>query len=446
MSDVEKLWLTSQSTPSPSPADQSDLDLEEDFSRAFSLSRSNLIPNSAVERSQLRTLIEETRRNLQKFELQDAQRVQLAKILELQESLLSPIRTLPPEIMSEIFEFVIFELDTPERNTVEPGVIRACVRGSIYPLTWVSSWWREIIVSQPSFWSCLLVELAEPVLDIIPILGMCLARSGAAPLRLGLLPGKIELTPGLCSVLDDLARHADRWKEFVFWGDLPSLDYILKQARNFTEFSILDALAIFVNDISANSPGILGDSFIHSPRLRNLRISHLCATDTIELTHLSTLRITLYRGSAFAVLLEKCPTLETLTVHRISKAFGDEATSILIPCVRHTQLRTLELIINKDLVVDAWQSVQLPNLINIQIRGINKGSFCDVAKQRFDELKVMLSYSQCVLDRVQLLGDIDLDSDIVASLFRGIRVRSESNSRFVGDHPYNPTTTKSGSS
>ncbi|KAE9386379.1 hypothetical protein BT96DRAFT_539828 [Gymnopus androsaceus JB14] len=58
----------------------------------------------------------------------------------------------------------------------------------------------------------------------------------------------------------------------------------------------------------------------------------------------------------------------------------------------------------------------------------------------------MLSYSHCVLERVQLSGNLLDDSDTVASLFQGIRVRSESNNRFVGDHPYNPTTTKSGSS
>ncbi|KAE9402252.1 hypothetical protein BT96DRAFT_991240 [Gymnopus androsaceus JB14] len=108
--------------------------------------------------------------------------------------------------------------------------------------------------------------------------------------------------------------------------------------------------------------------------------------------------------------------------------------------------RTLELHINKDfLVAGAWQSVQLPNLTHLQAQGINKATFCDVAKQRFDEVKAMLSYSQCVLERVQLLGDMDPDSDIVASLFR-IRVRSESNSRFIGDHSYNLTTTESPSS
>ncbi|KAE9385515.1 hypothetical protein BT96DRAFT_1006968 [Gymnopus androsaceus JB14] len=84
MSGVEKLCLTSQSTLKPSPVD-------------FSWSGSYFIPNSTLDRSQLRVLIAETRRNIEKCDLKDTRRVQLAKILEFQESLLSPIRTLPPE-------------------------------------------------------------------------------------------------------------------------------------------------------------------------------------------------------------------------------------------------------------------------------------------------------------------------------------------------------------
>ncbi|KAE9384901.1 hypothetical protein BT96DRAFT_618603 [Gymnopus androsaceus JB14] len=104
MSGVEKLCLTSQSILHPLTVD-------------FSWSRSDFIPNSALDRSQLRVLIAETRRNIEKCDLKDTRRVQLAKILEFQESLLlSPIHRLPPEIMS-----VILELVTPEGIIIIPG-------------------------------------------------------------------------------------------------------------------------------------------------------------------------------------------------------------------------------------------------------------------------------------------------------------------------------------
>ncbi|KAE9396126.1 hypothetical protein BT96DRAFT_121133 [Gymnopus androsaceus JB14] len=425
MYNIEQLCLASQS---PTATDQSGLDLEEAFFR----SRSNFIPNSVVERSQYRVLIAEARRNFEKCDLEDIRRVQLAKLLELQESLLlAPIRRLPPEILSEIFKLV-----APGPILVRPGFSRRAGI-SIFPLAWVSSLWREIIVSQPSFWSVLGMELAELCLDIEhAILRVCLARSGTVPICLYLLCSQVELNLGLCRVLDDLARHADKWKVFKLRANAPILNYILKQACHFTgnPFSILDTMLIDANDVSAD--GILGNSFIRCPQLHNLDISHLRATDTAELTHLVKLQIGFYQGCSFAVLLEKCPMLKTLTVHYVNPFGG---TPIPIPRVHHTHLRTLNLKIDKHVVAGAWQSVQLPNLTHLQARDINKGSFCDVAKQRFDELKAMLSYSQCILDRVQLLGDLNPYNDIVASLFQGIHVRSESNSRFVGDHPYNPS-------
>ncbi|KAE9398435.1 hypothetical protein BT96DRAFT_1020094 [Gymnopus androsaceus JB14] len=192
----------------------------------FSRSRSNFIPNSAVERSQLRTLIEETRRNIQKFE--DAQRVQLAKILEFQESLLSPIRTLPPEIINEVSQLV-----TPEGIMVKRGFMCRF----------------HLSIDMGSFLVARNHRLPAFVLG-------CVSHAAPMHLRPGLDP--IELTPGLCSALYDLAQHADRWKEFVFLQDLPSLNYILKQARNFTDIC----------------------RFLHPRHLSNLCKRHLCQWNT----------------------------------------------------------------------------------------------------------------------------------------------------------------------
>ena len=168
-----------------------------------------------------------------------------------------------------------------------------------------------------------------------------------------------NLLPDLCSVVDDLARHADRWKELKSTVDLPGLTYILKQAHNLTEnpFSILDTMKILCpNKLCAN--GILGNSFIHCPLLHNLQISHLRATDMIDLTHLSMLDVIFYQGCSFAVLLEKCPVLETLIVGYINKSLeGWETTPIPMPRVCHTHLRIVVLIINKNVVAGAWQSV-----------------------------------------------------------------------------------------
>ncbi|KAE9386377.1 hypothetical protein BT96DRAFT_1006148 [Gymnopus androsaceus JB14] len=95
MSSTEKLYLASQSIPHPSTVtDQSGLEI-------FYRSTSNFL-------LQLHNFVAEARRNLEKCDLEDTRPVPLAKTLDFHwGSLLSPIRRLPPEIMSKILELAI---------------------------------------------------------------------------------------------------------------------------------------------------------------------------------------------------------------------------------------------------------------------------------------------------------------------------------------------------
>ncbi|KAE9382773.1 hypothetical protein BT96DRAFT_179954 [Gymnopus androsaceus JB14] len=192
------------------------------YEELLAKSRSNDIPKSAIERSQLRARIEILR--CSPFG------VESAKILELAKSLLSPIRRLPPEIMS-----LIFQLETDE--TIVIGRIATSMSdksdfsGSIFLLTWACAWWREIILSQPSFWTSMMIssQSANDNRDFETtnsLLRECLLRAGSTmPLRFYLFLTKIQLSaPGLSGVLDALAEVASRWKEFRFKGPSLSLN------------------------------------------------------------------------------------------------------------------------------------------------------------------------------------------------------------------------------
>ncbi|KAE9403183.1 hypothetical protein BT96DRAFT_973803, partial [Gymnopus androsaceus JB14] len=107
--------------PLPSDNDLLQLNYEKHLAR----NRLNDIPQSDIERSQLRALIDVTANELQECDENDARlaerRILLAKTLELQKSLLSSIRQLPYEILEQIFTLATFDSNW-EFNTSGPYI------------------------------------------------------------------------------------------------------------------------------------------------------------------------------------------------------------------------------------------------------------------------------------------------------------------------------------
>lgn len=182
--------MSSKSTPavsdqlvltSPSPSYSFFSTYEKVYRETLTKSRANDTPNSTIERLRLRYMAEATRRDIENCTNED-DRVYLEKTLRCQESLLAPIRTLPSEVLILILNLVIGD-DFTIKLTTGPF---QCV-GAIIP--WVCFRWREIIISQPLFWTSLhlLGRLHAADADFHAmgeVLRECLLRCGTAPLHL----------------------------------------------------------------------------------------------------------------------------------------------------------------------------------------------------------------------------------------------------------------------
>ncbi|KAF9060919.1 hypothetical protein BDP27DRAFT_392815 [Rhodocollybia butyracea] len=179
-------------------------------------SRHNDIPNSPVARARLRTLIDQTRSDLQIYS-EGTTHSQILRVLELQESLLAPISTLPSEVLIAIFEQVI-------ETSSEPGITFTSWRytrlsGYILSFTWICFWWRYEAVSYPTFWSRMKIDFHNRddslrTTEMTAFLSECILRSGVlAPLSIGIVLVIHDLLPSLVSLL---VAQAHRWKQATF--------------------------------------------------------------------------------------------------------------------------------------------------------------------------------------------------------------------------------------
>ncbi|KAE9383268.1 hypothetical protein BT96DRAFT_929909 [Gymnopus androsaceus JB14] len=128
----------------------------------------------------------------------------------------------------------------------------------------------------------------------------------------------------------------------------------------------------------------------------------------IDLSHLTELSIgTRYMGSSAAILLAKCPLLQTFTVGHFDNGLGgDEGLSI--PSIHHTRLTSLNLReLNSFSARIFWKNLSLPNLSHLSVHFF-MGYMLQVvlehadAYDNLDDLKEMLIRSKCTLQSVIL--------------------------------------------
>ncbi|KAJ3917497.1 hypothetical protein F5877DRAFT_29809, partial [Lentinula edodes] len=116
--------------------------------------RSNTIPETFAEQLILEHRVEQMSSEIRKYDDAIArlqkQRAQLAKAMTCQKSLLSPIRKLPSDVLIHIFHLVsedsILFTESPNEKASRTFI------GAIFSLTWVCSVWRNLALSQPTFW------------------------------------------------------------------------------------------------------------------------------------------------------------------------------------------------------------------------------------------------------------------------------------------------------
>ncbi|KAF9074108.1 hypothetical protein BDP27DRAFT_1416432 [Rhodocollybia butyracea] len=383
--------------------------------------RSNNVPITGRDIFDLKYLIFKTRWLALYRSLTAADEV--GQLLKLQKSLLSPIHRLPPELLTEIFIFIV------EENPVTFGDHHfPATRLDAFRISHVCCWWRTLVVSQPILWSFISVRIGSGRIptkrnvsfrDIIP-------RSGSTPLNITLefsCNGTFERDFAVRSILNDLVAQANRWKHLKLlsfrWDSMYQFERALMSghalthpgdtAANTSPLPLLESLTISAESMLAHVK-----SFICCPRLRELHITgySASASTTVDLLHaldtrnLTILEIKAALGCPVVDLLRVYPSLQTLTLGVL------RGTRTPLPeCFSHIHLTTLNLCwLDESFPKDVWQSVQLPNLAYLNVVAFRTSTeqigFFSVPKihlkPTFDALIDMLVYSGCCLQKASV--------------------------------------------
>lgn len=368
--------------------------------------RSNHLPN-AVEKSRLTFLSDVASQSLPYCDykilqieriLKDLlkQRSEIVHFIDQSHSLRAPIRKLPPEILNEIFLLVW---------KAEMGITvkRKKASGATFRLSWVCSFWRDIIRSQGIFWSSFDIDLrcigsALLGFKATSSLIRSIARSGAAPMSLCLNFGSMSyVLPEQSELMTALNKSSKKWKDLrldftgLLYSHFP--EHLLRQGP--LDLSSLETLTIVLEPWRSTGQSF---PFLHQtpyPRLRHLCTNVLRATDKLDLRNITTLDIEEYRGTSFAQLLSYCPSLETLQLHGFHSTVNpDDITQD--PPLRHSRLSELKLAFDGRFDRDAWQSLSLPNLTSLSL-------FYDMRNfNRINEIRMMLMLSKSPLESLSL--------------------------------------------
>ncbi|KAJ7508471.1 hypothetical protein B0H11DRAFT_1965208 [Mycena galericulata] len=246
-------------------------------------------PPSELEAQQVRELSREVQENLSSVEaqicrLQD-QQAALLQTIQFCDSILSPIRHVPPEILTHIFV-----LSLPSVWVAREVKWYDSLRGSPWALGQVSRHWRAVAMASPALWTSIIFKRTyeyapNSALEFapcsLPMLETQLLRSSNFPLHIVFDYQTVGFeTDNIDSVakraLEALDKCSFRWKSLYITGEqlarLPSLS---------GRIPLLEKLCVWkwesdeYGDADSPPPGITTiDGFQTAPRLRDVEIDH----------------------------------------------------------------------------------------------------------------------------------------------------------------------------
>jgi hypothetical protein len=136
-------------------------------------------------------------------------------------SLLSPIRRLPNELLSEIF--LSREHDVLlSANTTPSRPFTNLYDDSLWHILQVCAHWRSIALSTPKLWNCLLIDLTllkgNPTnyAGLQTRLQICLSHSAALPLNFGVIGTHFQDSTNLVPLITTLCSHSHKWANVYF--------------------------------------------------------------------------------------------------------------------------------------------------------------------------------------------------------------------------------------
>ncbi|KIK64301.1 hypothetical protein GYMLUDRAFT_410986 [Collybiopsis luxurians FD-317 M1] len=329
-----------------------DVDSSIEYEELLKRTRTNQIPVDLREKCQMQVSVAEASCDLdlcdraiseleaQLAKLKNRRLDILQKRIALKKSLLSPIRTLPQEILLEIFLNVAQQIRFPAGTSIE----LAKFTSPIFGLTWVCAWWRTLILSDSRMWSSfkmhfLYVRSLSPwhVEAMDEYIGV---RARTTPMQFSLEGLEYLLPHYIPPVLDNVIKSARRWKDavFDFGRNIPAMEYLIKTLLDAgtLEYPLLESLTLRYPIFGGFS------SFQHCPSLKIVNE---------------------YTGPSLTHLLMQCPSLETLSIGAFSPTPDTNSFDIEY---HHTRLSHLNVVI-----IDAseiWKGLYLPALTHLSFR------------------------------------------------------------------------------
>ncbi|KAF9060349.1 hypothetical protein BDP27DRAFT_1339781 [Rhodocollybia butyracea] len=407
-------------------------------------SRHNDIPDSPVARTRLCALIARTRSDMGACS-ESTTRSEISRVLELQESLLAPIRTLPSDVLIDIFQLVIETSNKPGITYSWPFLKPTFhLSGCIFLFTWICFWWRDQAVSYSTFWSRIKVNCGFQVAlstELTVFLNECILRSGVS------VPMSIEIFTPLPkyqsppAVVTMLVARAHRWRQAALsFTYLHDIDIIFPFKLSSAHFPLLKDLSFQWDEYWIDP--VLNPILECRPPLQKLKLSKLSEsyTDVIASRNLKVLELDRYSGVSLARLLCMCPCLESLTLR--SFRFGGNPDAKQIPC--QSSLSNLTIGGHMDYhYIDngVWDCVTLPKLARLHATLVDLVDYdqwegASAAATPLGKLK------ECALEYVKLetlVEDYEENNgawpesvlEIVEYFFKDLSVKAEG--RFVGN-------------
>lgn len=150
------------------------------------------------------------------------------KFIKNHRAILSPLRELPHEILSEIIctscESSFWEQHPTGFTFTPAGTVK---------LPWapsqVSRFWRSVVLSLHHLWGQIVVEtcareICKPSKALLPLIDTLLARSHQAPLQIHFsTSGSVDID-ALRPIIDALVSNSDRWHTFHLTSESPVFD------------------------------------------------------------------------------------------------------------------------------------------------------------------------------------------------------------------------------
>ncbi|THU86027.1 hypothetical protein K435DRAFT_373591 [Dendrothele bispora CBS 962.96] len=390
-----------------------------DLADSERLTVSRTVEESDLEIQRYDTEIHRLRQTLSRLEKEQRAAI---RSRDARKALLSPIRKLPIELLSEIFSWCSHAPD--EDITKSYAVHRRkdeetyFVSVGILNIASTCTLWRAVSMSRPSLWSDITIRL-DSLYDtawgyrLVEVLESWLRYSGTSLLTLrlhiyGPLPGIDEILPldsnfhcGIERVLDVLLLESRRWESAVISMDASSALYMYDSQDTVPVFPKLQKLALSLDpndsEMTSSWSRQLRGFFVPAP-LRQLALPNgdfwpedfFSPSAVTSLASLTSLMFDIFYHESIS-LLGQFPVLERL---RILRYKGLRSVGLVNPViVRVERLSHLDICIGVPddeppvFELDIFAFLEAPRLVSL-----------DISKHLYDymEAPVMLQWSSTV--------------------------------------------------